>query len=227
MVLSPVTMTLCYPVDTARTWFKTNALLLTICAIALMAPTAQASLAFNFVTPTAGDGGNTPAESLGYEFTTGADILEVTALGFYDFFSAGAGLAADHEVGIFDTSGDLLVSAIVLTTDPITDSFNYDTLETPFELSPNSTYIVAAETGPSGSDIFVWSPTGSFDPEITFVTDLFTASPSLTLPGTTDSNIGLFGPNFEFTATTPEPTPALLVGAALLMLALRRSLTRS
>ena len=72
--------------------------------------------------------------------------------------SASTGLAADHEVGIFDTSGDLLVSAVVLTADPITDSFNYDTLLTPFDLSPNTTYIVAAETGPNGSDIFRLEP---------------------------------------------------------------------
>ena len=40
------------PVDSARTWVKTTPVLLTIFAIALMAPTAKASFAFNFIAPT-------------------------------------------------------------------------------------------------------------------------------------------------------------------------------
>jgi hypothetical protein len=206
---------------------KAKALLLAALIAVSIAPAAKASLAYNFASLTPGNGANTPAESLGFEFITGSNILTVNALAFFDLNSSG--LAFDHEVGIYDAFGDLLVSTIVLTTDPIVDSFNYDTLLTPYDLQPNTTYIIAAETGPDSSDFFTWSPNGSFDPGITFVTDLFSASTSLTFPTTTDTNTGLFGPNFEFTTggeSVPEPSAGILVGTALLILAFFRPLRK-
>jgi hypothetical protein len=80
--------------------------------------------------------------SLGWSFTTNVAI-SVSALGYYNASLTGglAGLSADchcGEVGIFDSAGDLLVSAQVTSSDPVIGFFNYQAI-TPLELAASQT----------------------------------------------------------------------------------------
>jgi hypothetical protein len=69
--------------------------------------------------------------------------LVVSALGFFDYL--GDGLEESHEVGIFNATGNLLVSAVVPAGDTarLDDDFRYADIS-PFTLSAGETYTIAA-----------------------------------------------------------------------------------
>jgi hypothetical protein len=82
--------------------------------------------------------------SLGFVFTT-TEAVSVTALGYYD--ENKDGFLTDHEVGIFDTSGSLLVSSVLnMGTDSSLDGHYRYTAISPISLAGNSSYIIAATT---------------------------------------------------------------------------------
>jgi hypothetical protein len=151
---------------------------------------------------------NTGEFSVGFEF----DVLvpvEVTALGFYDYLADG--LAESHAVGIYDSSGTLLLSGTVVPGDPLIDGFRYTTVA-PFVLAAGAGYRIAAVTG---ADAYAYNPNSfAVDPAISYVRSRYTASSTLVFPTGTDTLTGYFGPNFEFEAV-PEPATLLLVGIGL------------
>lgn len=77
------------------------------------------------------------AYTLGYEFTTSVSFT-VNALGYFN-----DGLGNSHLVGIWDTSGDLLTSATVTGSDPLTGNFLYQSI-TPYILAPG-TYLIGGQ----------------------------------------------------------------------------------
>lgn len=82
--------------------------------------------------------------SLGWRFTAKHD-LQVTELGFYD--DGKNGLTESHRVGIYDVgTKQLLVSATVVPTDPLTGFFRYHPI-TPTTLPGGRDYYVLAVTG--------------------------------------------------------------------------------
>src|SRR5438105_2991 len=86
--------------------------------------------------------------SLGWQFTTVQDIV-VESLGYYD--DSSDGFATPHTVGIFDSSGDLIISAFLSAgvTETLVDQFRYHAI-TPVFLAAGATYTIAATTqGPS------------------------------------------------------------------------------
>ena len=80
--------------------------------------------------------------NLGYEFTTGASGLSVSALGFYD--AGSDGLTQPHVVGLWDvTSQSLLASAnFTASVYPLINGFAYQPVSV--TLLPNTNYILSA-----------------------------------------------------------------------------------
>jgi hypothetical protein len=176
------------------------------------------------------------AWSLGWSFTTNIAI-SVSGLGYYNASltsSSAPGLSPDcdcGDVGIFNSSGDLLASAQVTSSDPVIGFFNYQAI-TPLQLAAGQTYYILAETGSSD---YTWDVNGlTVSPNITFDNDAYIESSTLAF-GTSSEGTnagGFFGPNFlDSPASAPEPSSLLLLGtvslAALGALRLRRRRSRT
>ena len=143
-------------------------------------PSARADTVMTFSGWTNVEDNSTPY-SLGENFTVD-HAIQITALGYLDIGSQ------DHQVGIYDLSGNLLVSTTVdPSTDPLSDFFNYHTLATPITLAAG-TYVLAGTDGPDGGDITYTGSAGSFvtdfqvAPGFSFFNDRFTASSTLAFP---------------------------------------------
>jgi hypothetical protein len=159
--------------------------------------------------------GNT-AFTLGYSFTTTVPF-QINALGYYD-----DGLAQNHLVGIWTSTGTLLTSTTVLGADPLVGHFRYDPIS--FFLAPGSYVIGGQFLEPS---VFPRSATGLITaPGYTWGTDRFVAGTGLNFP--TGGSGGTFGQNgilavtFSSTAPVPEPATLFLCSAGLIGAAARR-----
>lgn len=184
-------------------------------------PSARADTVMTFSGWTNVEDNSTPY-SLGENFTVD-HAIQITALGYLDIGSQ------DHQVGIYDLSGNLLVSTTVdPSTDPLSDFFNYHTLATPITLAAG-TYVLAGTDGPDGGDITYTGSAGSFvtdfqvAPGFSFFNDRFTASSTLAFPGiqATYSPFAWFGGDFQFTnvASVPEPSSLVIaLSGALVMI---------
>jgi hypothetical protein len=169
--------------------------------------------------------------SLGWQFTTNAAV-DVTALGFYDAGLTGgsqglAGCVGCGQVGIYNSTGTLLVTGLVTTLGTLVGDFYY--VNVPLTLlAPGQTYFVVAETGNAQ---YTWNPNGfSANPDINFVKDAYVFSPVLAFPTSSSGVTGWFGANFLFNpVATPEPSSLMMMGSGLALMGpwLRRRLTRS
>jgi hypothetical protein len=205
--------------------FKKYVLAIAI-ALALTVPVARADdaiPAISFQLTPANVGTDDP-QSLGWVFSTNTDVA-VSALGFY--VGAQNGLTQTHEVGIYDLSGNLLVSTTVSSSDPLVGWFAYHPVATTV-LSAGGTYVIAAETG---ADPLAWNPNGfTVSPSINWVSDAWVYSDSLVFPTGSDYALygvntnGYFGPNFLDPVETPEPATItlFLLGGGLLSAVRRR-----
>jgi len=166
--------------------------------------------------------------SLGWQFDVVRPIW-VTQLGFYDDLQNG--LQETHEVGIWDSNQVLLAHAMVSPSDPLGSWWRWATLSTPVLLGPGSDYSIAAVTG---SENYTWNPVGFVvAPDISFVLDRWSGpTTSLTYPSSSSGLgmlVGIFGPNFEYVQSIPEPSTFALVMLGALVLGhprARRAKTR-
>src|SRR5271155_4667950 len=62
-----------------------------------------------------------PGYTVGWSFSLSSSV-DVTSLGWFD---SGSVLSSSHSVGIFETDGTLLTSAVVSPADPMLGSFTY------------------------------------------------------------------------------------------------------
>ncbi|MGO9174586.1 MAG: VPLPA-CTERM sorting domain-containing protein [Desulfobaccales bacterium] len=163
--------------------------------------------------------------SLGWGFTANSSFT-VNSLGFYN----DSGLTQSHEVGIFNSSGGLLVEATVTPTDPLSSFFRWNSCASTL-LSAGQTYYIMAVTG---SDNYTFQTAGFVvNPDINFIQDYYyyPANGALTFPNgtagfTAAEGGGIFGPNFSTTAV-PIPGALWLLGSGLVGLAgLRRKFKR-
>jgi len=141
-----------------------------ICLGALVAPATLFSAAINFTNaPVAHDRQLT----LGFVFTTNSDI-EISTLGYYD--EGQDGFLANHEVGIYDSNGQLLTS-IVLNAGSgsyLDGLYRYRAI-TPITLLAERTFTIAATSG-GFADGFAYGTSATIsnfvvDPNITVAAD--------------------------------------------------------
>jgi hypothetical protein len=165
--------------------------------------------------------------SLGFVFTTN-QAIDITALGYYD--EDHDGFLTNHEVGIFDESGALLISTILNagTSSTLEGHYRYNAVS-PITLAANSTFIIAATTfGPA--DGFAYGRDGIditgfvVDPSITVESDaarfLYQGDNILRLPTNHFGGFTIYGgPNFKLIpadgSEVPEPASVALTLAGL------------
>lgn len=191
--------------------------ILMACAVgclSLWGSSAQADNAVSFTNTTGSTLANPPF-TVGWQFTVNSTI-DVTNLGVFD--DSLNGLVDSHAVGIWDSAGNLLVTATVPsgTGATLDDQFRMVGV-TSVQLEAGQTYNIGA-LFTTGDDPFLFpgGVTGfATASQITFNQAAF--APGFTLADPTDSggtDPAYFGPNFEFTAT-PEPSSLLLLGTGL------------
>jgi len=193
----------------------------------LGAPRASAAEFFSVISDGVANGYTVP-QSFGDVFTVNQNIT-VTAVGFYD--STGTGLQDPHDVGIFDSSGNLLGDASVPsgTTGTLIGDFRYENLATSLNLSAGSTYTLAGLVLKNTDDAGYTSPGGvNIDPALSVSSDpavyVFAGGPTVAWPTNPGVSATFYvGPNFEFndtTRTTSTPDSAswtvLLIAAGFL-----------
>lgn len=164
--------------------------------------------------------------SLGFEFSTNTAV-NVTALGFYDAAqtdgSVGLGTCSGcGEVGIYNSTGTLLVSGQATTSGTLVGDFYYVPVATTL-LAAGQDYYAVAETG--NADYTYFTTGFGVDPNINFIQDAFVSSTTLAFPTSSDGYTAAdggawFGANFEesgsSSTTVPEPGSLSLLGSGLL-----------
>ena len=147
--------------------------------------------------------------SMGWEFNL-LNPMEVTDLGYFNW-GRGNGISEAHDVGIFDSVGNLLVSTTVNPGDPVSGLWVWKSLSSPFTLNPGN-YVIAGTTGQF--DFYTWSVDPvSIDPNVQYVKNRYMRSNTLVMPlftNTTLPNYSYFGPNFKMQQPDVIPEPALM-----------------
>jgi hypothetical protein len=159
--------------------------------------------------------------TLGYEFIT-TTTLDINALGYWV-----DGNSNNHQVGLWTSTGTLLASTTVLSTDPIVGNFQYDSIADVI-LAPGD-YIIGGEFL-GNNDPFPYDALGvTTIPGFTWVTDWQIQSAGLNFP--TDTTGGSYGANgillANFSVNTgaiPEPVTLALTAAGLAGLGLLRKI---
>ena len=170
--------------------------------------------------------------TVGWSFQVLGSSLNVTALGVFD--NGGSGLADSHEVGIWDNTGALLAEATVPsgTAGTLVDDFRFIAIS-PLTLQAGDTYTIGAFYPSNSTDSVIGNGSETYN-GVSFVESVqtvLTTSQTFAFPDTLAAvNQGVFGPNFEFGATsTPEPSSFVMAGLGLLAATgcrLRRRRTR-
>jgi len=162
------------------------------------------------------------AWSLGYEFQA-LQSVSVTGLAFF----TGGGISQNHDVGLWDSNGNLLASTTITSGSPVigTGGFLWESI-VPVILTAGDYYYVAGETG---SDNYSYEPSGvTINPAISFVAAAYVSSGTLAFPDSTDpSTLGYFGGNVVLSTAAPEPSSmAMLLGGGMMLLGFVRRRTR-
>jgi Domain of unknown function (DUF4082)/PEP-CTERM motif len=146
--------------------------------------------------------------NLGWSFSANANA-SVVGLGDY-FATPPASFPQPQQVGLWDSSGNLLASVYVTGSEtPVgTAPWVFEPI-TPVPLTAGQTYVVGAQ---GGADWTGFLGSATLDPRITFGTALFTfvgsSNNPLVEPMSPGSGFGDFGGNVELAATAVIPEPS-------------------
>jgi len=153
-------------------------------------------------------------QTRGWAFSTDRAI-NVTSLGWFDYEDNG--LVNSHEVGIWDASGNLLLSGVVGAGDgdPLTAGFRYSSALTGSSVLGAGSYVVA---GLSTYDDDAWRGVDmanvTMGAGIRYLEDRTSDSSAFEFAGVTQGyDVGYFGANFQFdevAAEVPEPSAMAL-----------------
>lgn len=153
-------------------------------------------------------------QTRGWAFSTDRAI-EVTALGWFDY--GDNGLVNSHEVGIWDASGRLLLSAVVGagTDDALLAGFRYNRALSGTGTLAAGSYVVA---GLSTYDDDAWRNVDmasvTLGAGIRYLEDRTSETSTFEFAGVTQGyDVGYFGANFQYdevAAEVPEPSAMAL-----------------
>jgi hypothetical protein len=184
------------------------------------------------------DTGGHPGISIdtwGWSFTT-ANTITVTSLGWSDY--GNDGLMDPHQIAIWDTSGNLLLSGTVPagTADPLVSGFRFDSFITGMATLAPGAYVIGGSAslhdymtltlepyGPNGGN-----GTVTFGQGITYIHTRSGNGFAFPIYERAEKDWGAFGPNFQYAigagpSTAPEPSTMLLgVLASLILLGWKR-----
>jgi hypothetical protein len=195
-------------------------------AFTLAATVANATPAVTLTSP--GLYYNGAPYTLGFSFTV-ASAQTITALGIFD--DNGDGLNGAANVGLWDSSGNLLASAVVPagTAGALDGLFRYASIS-PFGLTPGATYYVGGyEPDDNASSLNTFQGgSGFYNPAVTVIEDQYSDFDyAFSFPDTSEGAAGgaWLGANFELgSAAVPEPAPwaVMLLGVGVVGGVLRR-----
>ena len=157
--------------------------------------------------------------TVGWTFQATVNI-DVTALGAFNYIVPHSGL----EVGLWDSSGDLLAAETITTASSSVEQSRYQSIP-PVMLIANQTYYLAAFSPAGTLQALVVAPDtapngyATMSPDIQLGKVAYGANSGFGFPSTTDGNPGdaIIAPNFEFQGV-PEPPPGCLLGAGTIAL---------
>ena len=158
-----------------------------------------------------------PADSTyGWRFTVGDTPISVLRLGHFDVGLDG--LQDSHQIGIWDTSGTLMVQTTVPagTGGDLIGAYRFS-LVPHTTLSANTTYLIGAYYPQQRDAAIAFDSPQTYASEINYLGASYFAASGFGPPGSSYSGThGVFGPNLQLTAV-PEPEYyALMIGAGLI-----------